>query len=578
MKNLLEKFDNLTSGTRTLIAVVVALAFFIPYSYFTQPSPQERAKAEAERIARLEAQNAQNTQNAAPSADSITNTPQTPQSTNLSNAPQSPANSTSNDILAVIESPDFRYEIDKFGRIFQVYLKSEKFKKKEEGSEEKTNLALFDKNLKAGEPRVLEVRFADPNLNQKAFSNHYTSNINYLELPSLSEFSANDAMKNNEIVLRQNLGNAPNSQDSEIILEKRIKFAPDGSYEVFINLPQNISYFLSTGMRPSAESDSYVINGVIIKKVDDKIEMIEDEDLKAQANFANARFIAAVDRYYTSLLYPLGDERLNINILPTNEQNPQAFVALNGQAHLGGYLGPKDYHLLKSINENLTDVVEYGVITFFAKPLFLLLSWLFSLVGNWGWAIVLLTLLVRVVLYPLTYKGMVSMQKLKDIAPKMKELQERYKGEPQKLQMHMMELYKKHGANPMGGCLPILLQMPVFFAIYRVLYNAIELKGAEWILWLNDLSVMDPFFVLPILMGASMYLQQHLTPTSFTDPMQAKVFKFLPLVFTLFFITFPAGLVLYWLTNNIFSIIQQLAINKMLEAKKAREIAEHHKK
>ena len=194
---------------------------------------------------------------------------------------------------------------------------------------------------------------------------------------------------------------------------------------------------------------------------------------------------------------------------------------------------------------------------------------------GWGWAIILLTLIVRIILYPLTYKGMVSMQKLKDLAPKMKEIQQKYKGEPQKLQAHMMDLYKKHGANPMGGCLPLLLQMPVFFAIYRVLYNAIELKGAAWLLWIQDLSVMDPYFVLPILMGITMYLQQHLTPATFNDPIQEKIFKFLPLIFTIFFVTFPSGLVLYWFVNNIFSILQQLIINKAMERKKAREIAEH---
>ena len=157
----------------------------------------------------------------------------------------------------------------------------------------------------------------------------------------------------------------------------------------------------------------------------------------------------------------------------------------------------------------------------------------------------------------------------------------------QKLQTHMMELYRKHGANPLGGCLPLLLQMPIFFAIYRVLYNAIELKGAAWIsitfgdftLWgITDLSIMDPYFVLPILMGASMFVQQHITPTSFTDPMQEKVFKYLPVIFTIFFITFPSGLVLYWLVSNIFSIAQQYTINRIMESRKQLLKGEHDEK
>jgi YidC/Oxa1 family membrane protein insertase len=160
------------------------------------------------------------------------------------------------------------------------------------------------------------------------------------------------------------------------------------------------------------------------------------------------------------------------------------------------------------------------------------------------------------------------MQKLKDLAPKMKEIKEKYGKDPQKMNMKMMEMYKKHGANPMGGCLPMLLQIPVFFALYRVLLNADELQGAPWILWIGDLSKMDPYFVLPILMGASMYFQQKITPSNITDPLQEKIFKFFPVIMTVFFVTFPSGLVLYWLTNNILSIAQQYYINLAYEKHK----------
>jgi YidC/Oxa1 family membrane protein insertase len=192
---------------------------------------------------------------------------------------------------------------------------------------------------------------------------------------------------------------------------------------------------------------------------------------------------------------------------------------------------------------------------------------LHGIFGNWGWAIVAMTIIVRLVLYPLTYKGMVSMNKLKELAPKVKELQKKYGDDKQKLNMHMMELYKKHGANPMGGCLPILLQIPVFFAVYRVLQNAIELKGAAWIFWVQDLAIKDPYFILPVLMGITMFLHQRITPTTFTDPMQEKIMKFLPLIFTFFFVTFPAGLTLYWFTNNLASIVQQFYVNKLFAKK-----------
>jgi YidC/Oxa1 family membrane protein insertase len=161
-----------------------------------------------------------------------------------------------------------------------------------------------------------------------------------------------------------------------------------------------------------------------------------------------------------------------------------------------------------------------------------------------------------------------SMQKLKDLAPQIKVIQEKYKGDAQKSSAAMMDLYKKNNANPMGGCLPLLLQMPVFFAIYRMLLNSIALKHSEWILWIDDLSVMDPYFVLPILLGVSMYVQQTITPTTITDPLQKKIFKFLPLIFVFFFMTFPAGLTLYWFVNNVFSIVQQYYINTIFDKRK----------
>ena len=202
------------------------------------------------------------------------------------------------------------------------------------------------------------------------------------------------------------------------------------------------------------------------------------------------------------------------------------------------------------------------------KPLFIALDITVNTLRSFPFIILI------IVLFPLTYKGMLSMNKLKDLAPKVKELQAKYKGDPQKLNMHMMELYKKNGANPMGGCLPILMQIPIFFAIYRVLLNAIELKAAPWILWIHDLSVMDPYFVLPILMGATMFLQQKLTPTTFSDPMQEKIMKFLPLIFTFFFVTFPAGLTLYWFVNNVCSVVQQIFVNKLFEKHKRAEVKE----
>jgi YidC/Oxa1 family membrane protein insertase len=200
--------------------------------------------------------------------------------------------------------------------------------------------------------------------------------------------------------------------------------------------------------------------------------------------------------------------------------------------------------------------------------MFQLLSWLHGMFGNWGWSIIALTLIIRLILYPLTYKGMVSMQKIKKLSPKLKEIKEKYKGDPQRINAATMEMYKKHNANPLGGCLPMLLQIPVFYAIYRLLLNSVELQGAPWLLWVNDLSRMDQYYILPILMGASMLLQQRMTPQNFTDPMQEKIMKYLPVIFTFFFLTFPSGLVLYWFVNNLFSILQQFIVINSFKIKK----------
>ncbi|NCB14166.1 MAG: membrane protein insertase YidC, partial [Erysipelotrichia bacterium] len=272
--------------------------------------------------------------------------------------------------------------------------------------------------------------------------------------------------------------------------------------------------------------------------------------------------------YYATVIYNF-EKSLSITLMPDLSSNPQAFIHAGSSINFSGFMGPKNFKDLLALNKELTDVIEYGWFTFIAKPMFVLLQYIQSYVGNWGWTIVILTILIKLVLYPLSYKGMVSMNKLKELAPKMKEIQLKYKDDKQKQSMHMMELYKKHGANPMGGCLPLLLQIPVFFAIYRVLINAIELKGAEWILWVQDLAEMDPYFVLPILMGATMYIQQKITPNTMQDEMQRKIFQFLPVIFTFFFLWFPAGLTLYWFINNVFTIGQQYYINRLFDKKRA---------
>ncbi len=229
------------------------------------------------------------------------------------------------------------------------------------------------------------------------------------------------------------------------------------------------------------------------------------------------------------------------------------------------YLGPKNQRRLQEIAPDLNLTVDYGFLWWLAVPLFRVLDWLHGFVGNWGVAIILLTLLVKLVLYPLSNAGYKSMAKMRQVAPRMKQLQERYGDDRQKLSTEMMALYKREGANPMGGCLPMLLPMPVFIALYWVLYESVELRQAPFVLWIQDLSEIDPFFVLPILMGASMFFMQYLNPPP-PDPMQARIMKAMPIAFTVLFLFFPSGLVLYWLVNNILSLAQQWYITRQTEA------------
>ena len=230
------------------------------------------------------------------------------------------------------------------------------------------------------------------------------------------------------------------------------------------------------------------------------------------------------------------------------------------------YVGPKLQKELENISNGLELTIDYGVLTFISKPLFWLLDKIYSMVGNWGWAIILLTLLIKLAFYKLSETSYKSMAKMKQFSPKIQSIRERYGSDRQKMNQAMMDMYRQEKINPLGGCWPILIQIPVFIALYWVLLESVELRQADFIFWLNDLSAKDPYFVLPLIMGASMYFQQKLNPAP-PDPMQAKVMQMLPIIFTAFFAFFPSGLVLYWVVNNLLSIAQQWKITKSITSK-----------
>lgn len=522
--------DKLSTQHRIIIATIISFAFFVAYDYFFIPKNTDVASS-----AKVE-------QKSAPSIEFENKSTQ-----QVSSSTVAPSKADGASYIATVKSEKFELKIDSLGRIAKYYLNDPRY---QDSSGDR--IQLIDSDFG---PKPLEIRFKDRELNEAAFANSYTSSVENLTIEGEAK----------SITLSQNLG--------EFTITKEIKFEPSGNYIVDISLNSPTEYFVTPGFRPNVIADRFTFHGVLIKEADDTKTVIDDGDLKVAERFLDAPLIAAVDRYYTTLIYNF-DGGFDVVVDGDRDKNPILFAKGIQNMQFGGYIGPKEYETLFLINPKLTDAIEYGWFTFIAKPLFLLLKMIHKGVGNWGWSIVIMTILIRLVLYPLTYKGMVSMSKLKELSPKIKELQAKYKGEPQKLNAQMMDLYKKHGANPMGGCLPIILQIPIFFAIYRVLSNAIELKSAPWIFWVQDLAAMDPYFVLPILMGLTMFLQQRITPANFTDPMQEKIMKFLPLIFTFFFISFPAGLTLYWFINNLFSIGQQYYVNKLFEKRKQEQTVE----
>ncbi|MDR1228405.1 MAG: membrane protein insertase YidC [Azoarcus sp.] len=235
-----------------------------------------------------------------------------------------------------------------------------------------------------------------------------------------------------------------------------------------------------------------------------------------------------------------------------------------GTATANLYVGPQDQDKLESIAPGFKLVVDYGILTVIAAPLFWLLSLLYSLIGNWGWAIILVTVIIKAFFFPLSAASYKSMAKMRVLAPRLQRLKELYGNDKARMQQEMMNLYRTEKINPLGGCLPIVVQIPVFLALYWVLLGSVEMRQAPWLGWIQDLSARDPYFILPIIMGASMLIQMKLNPNP-PDPMQAKIMMAMPIVFTFMFLWFPSGLVLYWVVNNILSIAQQWQITRMIE-------------
>ena len=395
--------------------------------------------------------------------------------------------------------------------------------------------------------------------------------------------------------------------------EKWFLFRADGMLDVEVSLAgeKNWAVVLGPGVRNPSEEEidnrfsrrsASVSRGKELDTLDpNKVEAPET------VGASGVSWVGLQDTYFLTAVVPSeGLEEIVIQpvvVLPGVEGEPETFKIFrdesqltaeeadlsrelylwlkpdNGRLTAAAYLGPKQYNRLASLPYGLENSIQLGWFRFLSLPLLAGLRWIYyNVVANYGWAIIMMTILIRLVLFPLTHKSTVSMQKMQEVNPKVQAIRQKYRGKlkdkqgrpnpemQRKMNEETMALYKTEGVNPAGGCLPMLLQIPVLFAFYSLLSSAIEIRGAPWILWIQDLSAKDPYYVLPIIMGATQFIQQKMTPAA-GDPMQRKMFALMPIFFTILFLGFPSGLVLYWLTNNVLGIGQQYFYKRIKEAK-----------
>jgi YidC/Oxa1 family membrane protein insertase len=333
--------------------------------------------------------------------------------------------------------------------------------------------------------------------------------------------------------------------------------------------------FVSLGSQ-SPTDDPEAQDRQLIYWTNQSAERILLKDISQQKEISTpVKYAGATNRYFVMTAVVQGPLEPKGLIQPTGNQSARLSLVypMSGNSiriPLRVYFGPKELDLLRQVNPTLDHAVDFGWFTIFAYPLLKTLKWLYQFVQNYGIAIILLTVLLKIALYPLTYKSMKSMKKMAKLQPQLQKIREKHKDDREALNREMMTMMRSHGYNPMAGCLPMVIQMPIFFALYRVLYSSIELYHAPFTLWIHDLSSRDPFYVTPVLLSVTMFIQQKLTPNTATDPTQAKMMQLMPLIFGAFMLALPSGLTVYMLVNAIASIVQQMILNKKLDAVPAR--------
>jgi YidC/Oxa1 family membrane protein insertase len=395
------------------------------------------------------------------------------------------------------------------------------------------------------------------------------------------EFNGNDEVLNVDLTYNQD----------GVRLVKRFEFSRDGydvGVEYLINNGTSQEWNATFYGQIKRDSHSPLIEstgvqpylGAALREEEKNFSKYDFGDMEDETVTASVTggWVAMVQHYFVSAWIPPTADKNSFSLRKLGDKDVYLMgftgqpiaVAAGGFGEYGArfYVGPKDQYKLEELAEYLDLTVDYGFLWMLAKPIFFAMQWIHNIVGNWGWSIILLTLGIKLVLYPLSATSLKSMAKMRNLQPEMARLKELYGDDRQKMSQELMGLYKKEKVNPAGGCFPMLLQMPVFLSLYWVLLESVEIRHAPWIMWIQDLSAKDPYFILPLVMGASMLLMQRMQPMP-TDPMQARVMQIMPIAFTFFFMIFPAGLVLYWTVNNLLSMAQQWVVSRQLaQAKK----------
>lgn len=488
--------------------------------------------------------------------------------------PAAPVAPAAEPLIADTEARDIIVETDSVLAVFSSYgatLKS--FRLKHYADQNREPLELVPVDIPPTLPRPFTLTTDDTSLSatlRTALFQPSTTGLNLGAGPGTLSFQYSDA--------------------SGLSARKTFHFQPDG-HAYLINVEASVD--VSGAARPvtlewgPALSLGYRLNGSreiearALLFRDGGVERIQANALLEQPRYSGPMRLAGVEEHYFMAVALPNDQTVDISYLPVTLPIPgntegltRKFVAYTlsmpaGAGTMRFYLGPKDFDVLRAIDPQFTRAIDFGVFAWLVVPLLQALKWLHGFIGNYGFSIIALTILINLLIFPLRHRSMVSMKKMQALQPEVKAIQKRFEKfkitdpERQKMNQEMMALYKQKGVNPAGGCVPMLLTMPILFAFYAMLQVAIEVRDAPFFGWIHDLSAHDPYYIWPVLMGATMFWQQRLTPTT-ADPVQAKVFMFMPIMFTFMFLWFPAGLVIYWLTSNLMAVGQQYVTNSMM--------------